>query len=82
MKTYIDHGGVLVIGNMSIPPDSDNLDYARALAEVAAGEAEVVPAPPPPPPAKREPTPQEVLDLLVAKGIIVQADADGIIAVK
>jgi len=50
MKQYqATSGGSFQIGNMSIPPDPNNTDYARLLAEVAAGTAEIVDYVPPPP---------------------------------
>lgn len=42
MRDYVDHGGVLNWGGMSIPKDPKNADYADALAMVAAGTAEIV----------------------------------------
>ena len=44
MKQYqLTEGGPYQIGGMCIPPDPNNTDYARMLAEVAAGEAEILP---------------------------------------
>jgi len=42
-------GGSFRIGNLSIPSDPNNTDYARMLVEVANGEAEILPVPPPDP---------------------------------
>jgi len=50
MKKYqLTEGGSYQIGNMSIPLDPNNTDYARMLTEVAAGTAEIVEYVPPPP---------------------------------
>lgn len=40
-------GGSFQSGNMCIPPDPANSDYQRMLAEVAEGEAEILPVPAP-----------------------------------
>lgn len=49
MKTYIDHGSMLNLSGTGvwIPKDPLNQDYQRALQEVAAGVAEIIPAPVP-----------------------------------
>jgi len=50
MKQYqLTVGGSFQIGSMCIPADPNNADYARMLAEVANGEAEILPVPPPDP---------------------------------
>lgn len=50
MKKYKQlEGGSYQIGNMSIPADPNNSDYARMLQEVDDGLAEILPVPPPNP---------------------------------
>ena len=50
MKKYqLTDLGAYTIDNMCIPRNPDNTDYARLLAEVAAGTAEIVDYVPPPP---------------------------------
>jgi hypothetical protein len=42
MKTYIDHGNTITLGNQRIPKDSSNKDYALFLEELQKNEAELV----------------------------------------
>jgi hypothetical protein len=43
MKTYTETSpNIFQDGNKSIPNDPNNTDYARMLAEIEAGEAEVI----------------------------------------
>ena len=76
MKTYLDYGHMLKIGNTSIPKDPANTDYARALAEVAANPplAEIISYVPPP--VTSWPVPKlTVVERLIAAGKLAKADA-------
>ena len=43
MKTYTETSpNIFQDGNKSIPNDPNNTDYARMLAEIEAGEAEII----------------------------------------
>lgn len=75
MKTYIDRGGSLAIDNLSIPKDVKNRDYALALAEVDAGEAEIVAASPTPDPVPSRVTRFQARAALLEAGLLDDATA-------
>jgi hypothetical protein len=49
MKTYIDRNFTVVFGDLWIPKDPSNSDYAQFLQELERGEAELIPYVPPAP---------------------------------